>query len=103
MMERLIEVLEMRLYRRLLKIPWVDHISREQVLQRVDDKWEIVTSIRQRQLRFLGHTMREDQLESLALRGKSRDREGEDTRGLNLWIVWQDVAVVAYRRRRCCG
>ena len=75
-MERRIEALEMWLYRRLLKIPWVDHISNEQVLQRAGAKREIMNSIRKKQLRFLGHTMREQQLESLCLMGKVEGKRG---------------------------
>ena len=33
---------EMGLYRRMLKIPWVDHVSNEQVLQREGVKREII-------------------------------------------------------------
>ena len=75
-MGRRIEALEMWLYRRMLKIPWVDHISNEQVLQRAGARREIMTSIRQKQLRFLGHTMREHQLESICLMGKVEGRRG---------------------------
>ena len=75
-MERRIDALEMWLYRRLLKIPWVDHISNEQVLQRAGAKREIMNSIRKKQLRFLGHTMREQQLESLCLMGKVEGKRG---------------------------
>ena len=75
-MERRIEALEMWLYRRMLKISWVDHVSNEQVLQRAGAEREIMASLRQRQLRFLGHTMREQQLESLCLMGKVEGRRG---------------------------
>ena len=75
-MERRIEALEMWFYRRMLKIPWVDHISNEQVLQRAGARREIMASVRRRQLRFLGHTMREEQLESLCVVGKVEGRRG---------------------------
>ena len=75
-MEKRIEALEMWLYRRMLKVPWVDHISNEQVMQRAGAKREIMDSIRKKQLRFLGHTMREQQLESLCLMGKVEGKRG---------------------------
>ena len=75
-MERRIAALEMWLYRRMLKIPWVDHVSNEQVMQRAGAEREIMTSIRKRQLRFLGHTMRKQQLESLCLMGKVDGKRG---------------------------
>ena len=98
-----IKALEMWLYRRRLKTPWVDHKSNEQVLQRADAKREIMTNIRQRQLRFLVYTLRVQHLGSLCLRVKSRKREGEDAQGISLWMDWQEAVVVTCRRRRCCG
>ena len=54
----------------------VDHSSNEQVLQRADAMREIMTSIRQMQLRFLGHTMKEQQLENLYLTRKVEGKRG---------------------------
>ena len=75
-MEKRIEALEMWFYRRMLKVSWVDHVSNELVLQRVGAGREMLTCIRKRQLRFLGHVMREEQLESLCLMGKVEGRRG---------------------------
>ena len=90
-MEKRIEAMEMWLYRRMLRIPWVDHISNERVLQRADAKREIMTCIRKRQLRFLGPTMRERLLESLCLEGKVEEK---DPRESSLWMVWRGFVVV---------
>ena len=75
-MEKRIEALEMWFYRRIMRISWVDHVSNERVLQRAGARREMLTSIRKRQLRFLGHVMREEQLESVCLMGKVDGRRG---------------------------
>ena len=103
-MERRIEPLEMWLYRRMLKIPWVNHISYEEVVQRADAKKEIMTRIRQRQLRLLGHTKTEQQLESLYLTGKFERKRGRENPKIKfVGGVARSCVVVACRRRRCCG
>ena len=75
-MEKRIEALEMWFYRRMLKVSWVDRVSNEIVLQRVGAGRELLKCIRKRQLRFLGHVMREEQLESVCLTGKIEGRRG---------------------------
>ena len=75
-MEKRIDALEMWFYRRILRISWVDHVSNERVLQRAGARREMLTGIRKRQLRFLGHVMREEQLESVCLMGKVDGRRG---------------------------
>ena len=75
-MERKIEATELWLYRRMLKISWTERVSNEIVLQRAGARREMVKKIRQRQLRFLGHVMRLEQLESVCVTGKVEGRRG---------------------------
>ena len=75
-MERKIEAAEMWFYRRMLKISWTERVTNETVLQRARTKREIMKMIRQRQLRFLGHVMRLQQLESVCVMGKVEGRRG---------------------------
>ena len=53
-MERKIEAAEMWFFRRMLKIPWTERVSNEQVLYRAGAKREMMKMVRQRKLRFLG-------------------------------------------------
>ena len=65
-------------YRRMLRIPYTDHITNEEVLRRVGQDRELLESIRVRQLKFLGHAIRKGSLEDLSLSGKV---EGKRARG----------------------
>ena len=73
--EKKIEVAEMQ----LLRISWVERTSNESVLQRAGTRRENMRSIRQRQLKFLGHIMRDRKFESTCrLEGKMEDVEEAD-------------------------
>ena len=54
----------------MLRISYVDRVKNEEVLQRVKMKRELLHTIRQRQLKFLGHAIRKGALEDLSLSGK---------------------------------
>ena len=75
-MERKIEATEMWLLRRMLRISWTERISNERVLHQAGAKREIVKTIRERQLRFLGHVMRRQQMENICMVGKVEGRRG---------------------------
>src|SRR5215469_2931664 len=69
-----IQVAEMWFWRRLLRVSWIDRISNEIILERMNSSREIMKQIRQKQLRFLGHIVREQKLESRVLTGTTRRR-----------------------------
>ena len=75
-MERKIEAVKMRLYRRMLRISWTERVTNEAVLHRAGAGRELMRAIRQRQLKFLGHVMRNRQLESVCVMGKVEGRRG---------------------------
>ena len=69
-LEEKLEAVEMWLLRRMMRISWVERVTNEQVLQRAGTKRELKKTIRQRQMKFLGHVMRQEQMENLCLTGK---------------------------------
>ena len=71
-----IDATEMWFYRRMLKISWTERVRNDGVLHRAGTKREIMKSIRQRQLRFLGHVMRLQQLENVCMSGRVEGRRG---------------------------
>ena len=75
-MEEKLEAVEMWLLRRMMRISWVERVTNEQVLQRAGTKRELMKSIRQRQMRFLGHAMRQQEMENLCLTGKVEGKRG---------------------------
>src|SRR5215469_10250829 len=64
-----IQAAEMWFCRRLLRVSWIERISNEIILERMISSREIMKQIRQKQLRFLGHILRKQKLESRVLTG----------------------------------
>ena len=90
--ERRIEAAEMWFLRTILRISWTERVSNEDVLRRADVEKKLIKLVRKRQLSFLGHIYRKDDLERAVLTGKI---EGKRDRGrqrltylesLNTWV-----------------
>ena len=77
-MEKRLQSVEMWFYRRMLRISWTDHMSNEEVLAKAGTRRKLVVTIRKRQLQFLGHVLRKEELEDVAITGKI---EGKRARG----------------------
>ena len=71
-----LEAIEMWLWRRMMKIPWTARLTNEEVLNMVGEKRQLVLTIRKRQFKFLGHTMRRNGMENLALTGMIEGKRG---------------------------
>ena len=69
-MTRRLEVSEMWMYRRMMRISFSQHMSNEEVLRQVEEDRSLNKSIRKRQLEFLGHILRKDGMENLCITGK---------------------------------
>ena len=54
----------------MMKILWTDKVRNEDVLSRAQEKRKLMNDIRVRQLNFLGHIIRRDGLENLAMTGR---------------------------------
>lgn len=65
--EKRIEAFEMYLYRRMLKIPWVEKVRNEEVLRRMDKNTEILKTLKGRKIAYFGHVMRGDKYRILKL------------------------------------
>ena len=72
---------EMWFLRRMMRIPWTDKLTNEEVLQRAVVERKLVGEIRTRQMRFLGHVIRKDGLENLALTEKIEGKRVEEENG----------------------
>ena len=77
-MEKRLQSVEMWFYRRMLRISWTEHMSNEEVLAKAGTRRKLVVTIRKRQLQFLGHVLRKEELEDVAITGKI---EGKRARG----------------------
>ncbi|CAG9830832.1 unnamed protein product [Diabrotica balteata] len=49
-----LEAFEMWCYRRILRISWVDRVTNIEVLRRMDKTCEIISTVKQRKLEYLG-------------------------------------------------
>ena len=83
-MRKHLESCEMWFLRWMMKIPWTDKVRNEEVLKRAGTGRKLILEIRKKEMRFLGHLMRKDGLENLALTGKI---EGKRSRGRK-WSLW---------------
>jgi len=61
---------EVWLVQRMLKIPWTEKKSNEEVFQEAKVHRTLLKRIRQRQLAFLGHVLRRQSLENLVVMGR---------------------------------
>jgi len=77
-MNKRLEASEMWFLRRILRISYVDHVTNDEVLKRANAKRSLINTIRDRQMKFLGHIMRNKEIESLTITGKI---DGEKARG----------------------
>ena len=75
--ENRLNAAEMWFLRRILRIPWTDRVSNDNVLARAGVQRELMKTVRKRQMSFLGHIYRKNDLEKAVLAGKicgRRDR-----------------------------
>lgn len=76
--ERRLEATEMWFLRRILKISWTEKKSNKDVMELAGYERSLIRTIRKRQLKFLGHISRKDEIEKQMLSGKI---EGRRSRG----------------------
>ena len=73
-----LEAFEMWLHRRMLRIPWTDMVSNQEVLRRANTNRELLTTIKIRKVSYLGHLLRGEKYHLLQtiLSGKVDGRRG---------------------------
>ena len=92
-MKKRLESCELWFLRRMMRIPWVDRVRNKDVLRRAGTHRKLIKDIRVRQLRFLGHVIRKEGLEDLALTGKIDGKRSRGRKriswlaGLNEWVA----------------
>jgi len=55
-----LENFEMWLHRRMLRIPWTQHVTNENVLRRANTERQLLTTVKCRKTSYLGHILRGD-------------------------------------------
>ena len=87
---RRLEAFEMWIWRRMKKISWLDKVTNEEVLRRVNEDRQILNSVWQRKRRWIGHVLRHDGLfcvKSLKVEWKVNQQEGEEE--FKCYTIWQ--------------
>ena len=69
-MHKRLQATEMWFLRRILRISWTEGITNKEVLSRAGVKRTLMATIRSRKMKFLGHVMRRNGTENLAITGK---------------------------------
>ena len=82
-MIKTLQALETWFYRRMLRISWKEKVTNVEVYRRINTGTSLLIDIVHRQLTFLGHILREGELENLVVTGfvdGKRDKLGEEVR-----------------------
>ena len=96
--ERRIQALERRSYRRLLNISYKDHVTNEEVRNRIQNAIgvhdDLLTMVRKRKLRWYGHISRSCGMAKTVLQGivkgaRRRGRQKKRWEGMNGNGVWR--------------
>ena len=75
-MERRLEAFEVWCWRRMMRVSWMERRTNVSIFEEIGRERELLRSIRRRQMRFLGHVMRREQLENVSLTGRISGARG---------------------------
>ena len=75
-MERKLEAFEVWCWRRMMRVSWTERRTNDSIFEEIGRERELLRTIRKRQMRFLGHVMRREQLENLSLTGRISGERG---------------------------
>ena len=59
-MEQKLKATEMWFWRKMMRISWTEKLTNEVVLEKVGSERQLLTTIRRRQWRFVGHELRRE-------------------------------------------
>jgi len=67
--------MEMWIWRKIERIAWTDHITNDEVLERVQENRQLINLIKERQAKWIGHVMISDTLLKDILEGKTKGKK----------------------------
>lgn len=84
---RRLEAFEMWIYRRILRISWVERITNVEVMRRMHKEREVIPTIKRRKLLYMGHVMRGEKYQMLQIivQGKIQGKRSMGRRR-NSWL-----------------
>jgi len=74
---RRLEAFEIWIWKRMMKVPWTEYKTNEEILQTVETEreMEIMDTVRSRQKGWLGHILRHDSLLRITLEGQIQGKK----------------------------
>ena len=89
---RRLEAFEMWIWRRMEKISWTEHVTNEEVLQRVEEERAIMVTIKTRQKKWIGHILRGESLLRMIIEGRveGKRKRGRQRQKLLDWMLEED-------------
>src|SRR5579872_5947951 len=99
-MTKRFEAVEMWFYRKILRISYTRHIMNEEVLNRMATTRIILNTVRNRQISFFGHVMRNKEIENIIISGKIEGKccGGRQrityAKSLSEWINVEELEVI---------
>ena len=72
-----VEAFKMWCYRRMMKIKWIDRVSNEKVLRRVEEKRSLLKTLKRRRDILIGHITRRDALMKTIIEGQIDGKRGK--------------------------
>lgn len=82
-----LEAFELWIYRRILRISWIDKVTNEEVLRRMQKDKEVILTIKRRKMLYMGHIMRGEKYRILQviMQGKIKGKRSIGRRR-NSWL-----------------
>ena len=75
---RRLEAVEMWMWKRMEKVSWMDKITNEEILNKVGEKRQLISVIRNRQKNWIGHVLRGEGLLREVMEGRMEGKRSRD-------------------------
>ena len=94
-----LEAFEIWIWRLMMKVPWTEHKTNEEILKMVETEREIMDTVRSRQKRWLGHILTHDSLLRITLEGQIQGKKayGRPRTMLLDWLLKTEESNISYQ------
>jgi len=89
-------IFEIWIWRRMEKISWLDKVTNEEVLRRVNEDRQILNSIWQRKHQWTGHVLRHNGLLHEITEGRMKDKPTRGGEEFKCYVIWQMMMAFLY-------
>src|SRR6218665_3037128 len=90
-----LETFEMWTWRRMEKVSWTEHKTNEEILETIGEERSLIRTIKTRQKKCIGHTLRGESLLKTVIEGKML---GKRSRGRPIQMMLDWMMVEGYRK-----